>query len=453
MKKPPTKKQKGTVAGRVKRYARVSTAVTGLAARLAGQKYLGFDINRPQHAQQLMQSLGNLKGPLLKAAQLLATIPNALPPEYAAELQKLQSNAPPMGRAFVRRRMIGELGSDWEKKFKSFDLDAVAAASLGQVHRAVTHDGRAVACKLQYPDMESAVEADLAQLKMFMGLFEKIDQSIATGDIQKEIADRLMEELDYNREAKMTALYGEILKNEKAVHVPVVIQGLSTDRLLTSSWMEGEPVLNLLKTKQDRRNRMARNLFQAWYVPLYYYGIIHGDPHLGNYNIRANDDINVLDFGCVRVFPAQFVNGVITLYRALKMNKQDMAVEAYELWGFRGLNKKTIAILNMWAQFLYGPVLDNSVRTIGSVPEKGVYGRDTAHKVHQALKAEGGVKIPREFVFMDRAALGLGSVFLHLKAEVNWYKLFNELIDGFDPAALARRQKKILVEFKIPPPH
>ena len=441
------------MTGRIKRYARVSTTVTGLAARLAGQKYLGLDIDRPQHAKDLMQSLGNLKGPLLKAAQLLATIPNALPKEYAAELQKLQSQAPPMGWPFVRRRMTGELGADWQKKFASFEQTAAAAASLGQVHRAVTLDGRAVACKLQYPDMESAVAADLQQLKMFLGLFEKVDKSVATGEIQKEIADRLMEELDYVREAKFTSLYGAMLKDEKSIHVPEVIGNLSTDRLLTSTWMEGEPVLNLIKTKQERRNRIARNLFQAWYVPLYYYGIIHGDPHLGNYNIRPNDDINILDFGCVRVFPARFVAGVITLYQALKNDKRDQAVEAYEMWGFKNLNKKTIDVLNMWAHFLYGPVLENKVRTIGTVPEKGIYGRDTAHKVHQALRAEGGVKVPREFVFMDRAALGLGSVFLHLKAEVNWYKLFNELIEGFNPAELDARQKKMLKQFGIKPTH
>lgn len=444
--------EKSTAGGRIKRYAKVSATMGGLGLRVAGEKYLGLSIDRPVHAKQLMESLGDLKGPLLKVAQLLSTIPNALPKEYTAELQKLQSQAPPMGWPFVRRRMKAELGEGWEKKFKSFEKEAAAAASLGQVHRAVGLDGAKLACKLQYPDMQSAVEADLKQLKVFLSLFEKYDHSVSTTEIQKEIADRLREELDYALEAKRGKLYGFMLKDEKGVHVAEVVDELSTGRLLVSTWLEGESVLDLVKAKQERRNRIALNMFRAWYVPLYGTGVIHGDPHLGNYTVRRDDSVNLLDFGCVRVFPPKFVAGVITLYRALEEGREDMAVSAYESWGFRNLTKQTVEILNMWAGFLYGPVLDNRVRPIGVVPEGGIYGRETAHKVHEALKKSGGVKVPREFVFMDRAALGLGSVFLHLKAEVNWHKLFNDLIADFDVAALEKRQKKTLKQFSLKTP-
>ena len=440
--------EKDTAGKRLKRYAQVSSAGAGLAARLAGQKYLGLDIKKPAHAKQLMETLGNLKGPLLKVAQLLATIPNALPEEYAGELRKLQSQAPPMGWAFVRRRMQAELGEEWEKKFRAFSPDAAAAASLGQVHRAMTLDRTDVACKLQYPDMESAVTADLKQLKIFLKLFEQYDPSLSTSDIQKEIADRLREELDYKLEAKHTKLYGHMLKDEKNIHVPRVIEHLSTPRLLTTTWLSGRDIFSFVKAAKERRNRIAYALFRAWYVPLYYYGIIHGDPHPGNYTVQEDDSLNLLDFGCVRVFPPRFVEGVIRLYRALQAEDTEMSVAAYESWGFEGLNKKTIEVLNMWAGFLYGPVLDDKVRPIGVV-EKGIYGREVAHKVHQELKKIGGVKIPREFVFMDRAALGLGSVFLHLQAEINWHKLFNELIEGFDAKELAKRQKSALYTARI----
>ncbi len=436
--------EKSTVGGRVKRYARVSTAMTGLAARVAGQKYLGLDINKPVHARQLMESLGHLKGPLLKVAQLLATIPNALPPEYAAELQKLQSQAPPMGWPFVRRRMSAELGADWEKKFRSFGKEAAAAASLGQVHRAVTLAGEDVACKLQYPDMISAVDADLQQLKMALGFFEKVDGAVLTDAIFEEVTDRLYEELDYRLEARHMKLYAALLKKEKNVHVPQVIAALSTERLLTASWLEGAPVLDFVGAAAEKRNKVAYNLFRAWYVPLYYYGVIHGDPHLGNYAVQKDLSINLLDFGCVRVFPPRFVEGVITLYHALESGRPDMAVAAYESWGFKDLKKETIAVLNTWAGFLYGPVLEDKIRPIGVVQEKGIYGRETASQVHAALKKLGGVRLPREFVFMDRAALGLGSVFLHLQAEVNWYQIFNELIADFDVKALEKRQHQAL---------
>ncbi|MFH1157411.1 MAG: AarF/ABC1/UbiB kinase family protein [Pseudomonadota bacterium] len=446
--KSADKTEQRSLGRRVKRYAEVSSAMTGLAARLAGQKYLGFEINRPAHAKRLMESLGDLKGPLLKVAQLLATIPEALPKEYALEMQKLQSQAPPMGWPFVRRRMIAELGPQWERKFRSFDREAAAAASLGQVHRAVTLDGRDVACKLQYPEMISTVEADLKQLKMLLGFFEKYDHSIVTSEIQKEIAARLYEELDYRLEARHTALYGFMLRDEKAVHVPETMPELSTGRLLTAAWLEGEGILKFTSARQAQRNRLALNLFRAWYVPLYYYGVVHGDPHFGNYTVRKDDSINLLDFGCVRIFQPKFVQGVITLYRALQKNDNSLAVEAYESWGFKNLDKRTINVLNMWARFLYGPILENKVRAIGVVT-KGIYGHEVAHEVHKELREIGGVKLPREFVFMDRAALGLGSVFLHLRAEVNWYKLFNELIEDFDAGELGKRQKTILQKFDI----
>ena len=437
-----------SLGSRVARYGKVSATMAGLATKLAGERYLGLKIERDSHAQELLQSLGNLKGPLMKVGQILSTIPEALPPEYADALQQLQSNAPPMGWPFVKRRMKTELGPDWESRFKSFEHEAAAAASLGQVHRAVTHDGQHVACKLQYPDMQSAIDADLRQLKIIFSLYEKYDSAISTKYIHEEVAARLYEELDYKREARHAKMYAHILKDEKGVHVPEVIDDLSTGRLLTSTWLDGEKILNYKTAPQEQRNRIAMNLFRAWFTPLYYYGIIHGDPHLGNYTVRKDDTINLLDFGCVRVFPPKFVGGVIDLYNALLNDDQKLAVHAFETWGFTNLNKDQIETLSIWARFLYGPMLDDKVRTIGEV-KGGMYGRETAHEVHQRLKQNGGVTVPREFVFMDRAALGLGSVFLHLKAEVNWFKIFNELISDFDTKALETRQKKILKQFDL----
>jgi predicted unusual protein kinase regulating ubiquinone biosynthesis (AarF/ABC1/UbiB family) len=148
----------------------------------------------------------------MKVAQLLATIPDALPPEYANELMKLQSQAPPMGWAFVKRRMSAELGPDWQKKFSEFGHHPAAAASLGQVHRARTPGGDEVACKLQYPDMQSAVEADLNQLQLLFAIRKRFDPVIDTSEIAVEIGARLREELDYGREAKHVALYQHMLK-------------------------------------------------------------------------------------------------------------------------------------------------------------------------------------------------------------------------------------------------
>src|SRR6185437_5471575 len=158
--------------------------------------------------------------------------------------------------------------------------------------------------------------------------------------------------------------------------------------------------------------------------------------------------INLIDFGCIRVFPSAFVGGVIDLYHALDRDNEALAIHAYESWGFRNLSREMIAVLNRWASFLYAPLLDDRKRRIQE--KDGPYGRDVAEEVHREIRRLGGVKPPREFVFMDRAAVGLGSVFMHLKAEINWHRLFHELIEDFDVGALARRQKEALEKAGVP---
>jgi predicted unusual protein kinase regulating ubiquinone biosynthesis (AarF/ABC1/UbiB family) len=440
-----------SLGGRVRRYAKVGTAVGGLAARLAGDRMFGISVDRPGHAKDLKNALGGLKGPLMKVAQILATIPEALPQEYVDELMQLQANAPAMGWLFVKRRMAAELGPDWQGRFDSFEHQATAAASLGQVHRA-SLDGLALACKLQYPDMNSAVEADLAQLKLIFSIYGRYDRTIDTTHIHTEISERLREELDYHREGRHMALFAEILKGERDIHVPTVVPELSTGRLLTMNWLDGKPLLAFREADLETRNTVALNMFRAWYVPFYNSGVIHGDPHLGNYSVRENMDINLLDFGCIRVFDGKFVQGVIDLYRAMRDGDRDLAVHAYETWGFAGLSNEVIETLNLWANFVYGPLLEDRSRRIREDDAAGVYGRDVAEKVHRGLRELGGVQPPREFVFMDRAAIGLGGVFMHLNAEVNWYREFHQLIDDFDLAKMRRRQSRLLKKFDLPPP-
>ena len=450
----PDETEGNSFGGRVRRYAQVTGRVGGLAARVAGARYLGTGLDRGKHAAELAVALGGLKGPLMKVAQLLSTIPDVLPREYAAQLAQLQSNAPSMGRHFVRRRMASELGPDWAKRFRSFDEEAAAAASLGQVHRAVGLDGRNLACKLQYPDMASAVEADLRQLRVIFSIYERTDRTIATNQIHAEIAARLREELDYLREAKHMALYRRMLAAEDGVHVPEPIADLTTKRLLTMTWLDGERMMKFIEAHRDdqeMRNRVAYNMFRAWYVPFYFYGIIHGDPHLGNYSVRPDGSVNLLDFGCIRVFPPDFVRGVIDLYRAIERDDEALAVSAYERWGFRDLNRETIQVLNRWAAFLYGPLLEDRSRRIQE-NENEIYGAEVASGVHAELRRLGPVTPPREFVLMDRAAIGLGSVFMHLKAEINWYRVFHELIGDFDPDVLARRQQEALTALDIAQP-
>jgi predicted unusual protein kinase regulating ubiquinone biosynthesis (AarF/ABC1/UbiB family) len=349
-----------------------------------------------------------------------------------------------MGWPFVNRRMTTELGPDWRAQFESFERDAARAASLGQVHRATSLDGDALACKLQYPDMDSVVEADLRQLKLVFAAYRRFDPAIDPSEIHTEIALRLKEELNYQHEARNMALYRHMLAREEAVHVPDVFDELSTRRLLTMTWLEGRPIKEVAEHAPQRaRDQIAINMFRAWYVPFYRFGVIHGDPHLGNYTVRPDQSVNLMDFGCIRIFAPKFVKGVIDLYHALERGDRDLAVSAYETWGFKGLNDEVIDALNIWAAFVYAPLMEDRPRLIEET-NAAEYGRDAAAKVHGELRRLGGVRPPREFVLMDRAAIGLGSVFMHLRAHVNWHRLFHDTIAGFSAGELARAQTAAL---------
>ncbi len=440
--------ERNRLGGRLSRFAKVGAGLSGAAVSYGANRIRGGDDADARNAKALKAALGGLKGPLMKAAQMFATVPDLLPPEFAKELGELQTNAPAMGWPFVRRRMAAELGPDWQSKFKSFEHEAAAAASLGQVHRAATHDGRALAVKLQYPDMQSAVESDLGQLRAMIGLFKRMDGSIDPSEMIVEIGDRLREELDYGREAQLMRVYGNFFAGREDIRTPTPIPELSTGRLLSMTWLDGQGLLAFKSAPQEVRDRIAALLFEAWWSPMTTLGVIHGDPHLGNYSFAGEGaaHLNLLDFGCIRIFPPKFVAGVVRLYRALSNDDRAEQIEAYRSWGFTGLNDELVDALNVWARFIYGPLLDDRERTVADDVPPGEYGRREAFKVRQALKAVGGVTIPREFVFMDRAAIGLGAAFLHLGARHNWRRMFEASLEGFSEEAVAERQRAALSE-------
>ena len=382
----------------------------------------------------------------MKIAQLISMIPDALPIEYSNQLIQLQSHAPSMGESFVRRRMENELGKNWKKFFLNFNTSASYAASLGQVHKAELKNGDIVACKLQYPDMESAVNADLNQFKIILNLFEKYNKVIKTKKIFSEIKDRLVEEIDYENEIKNINIFEKIFKFNKSVNIPKIYRSSSTKRLITMSWLEGQSLDNILlnsKNKKELSERIAINIFNAWYMPFYKFCVIHGDPHFGNYTFKKNGDINLFDFGCVRFFPINFVKAVLNLYYALEKKDEDLTVEAYKTWGFKKINKKLIKILNLWASYIYGPLLEDKKRLIQGEKNRG-YGLDIANNVYKELKKIGGVEPPKEFVFMDRAAIGMGSLFMKLDVKLNWHKLFKNLIKDFDEKRILKERNRII---------
>jgi predicted unusual protein kinase regulating ubiquinone biosynthesis (AarF/ABC1/UbiB family) len=251
-------------------------------------------------------------------------------------------------------------------------------------------------------------------------------------------------------------MYRDMLSGFAQIRVPRAWPQLSTGRLLTLEWLEGRPLLAHKNDDLAARNLVGTAMFNAWWWPFSRFGTIHGDPHLGNYTVFQVEGqaagVNLLDYGCIRIFPAKFVGGVVDLYHGLVRDDDELVVHAYETWGFRRLNREVIEALNIWARFIYGPLLEDRVRSLADGVKPAEYGRRQAFRVHQALKRLGPVTVPREFVFMDRAAIGLGAVFLHLRAELNFHRLFNEAIEAFSMAHVAERQDRLVAAVGLAPP-
>jgi predicted unusual protein kinase regulating ubiquinone biosynthesis (AarF/ABC1/UbiB family) len=300
--------------------------------------------------------------------------------------------------------------------------------------------------------MASAVDADVRQLKGWLALQRGVDSTIDTTEFGREVAARLREELDYELEAAHMRLYAIMLKDRADIAVPEPVEKLSTKRLLTMSWLDGKPIADFEKAGLAIRNAAATALFKAWWRPFARYGVIHGDPHLGNYAVRPDGGINLLDYGCVRTFTPDFVAGVIGLYRALQKRDDEAAAKAYGAWGFKQVSPEMTGVLNLWARFIFDPLLDDRVRVVDNGVAAAEYGLKQANEVHGKLRAMGGIRPPREFVFMDRAAIGLGGALVRLGAALNFHALFEEEIADFDTGALAKRQRLAFKQAGVPLP-
>ena len=316
-------KEKNRLSARVQRYGKVGANVGGVAARIAGRACVGLEPERDKDAASLAAALGGLKGPIMKVAQLLATIPEALPAEYAAELGQLQSQAPPMGWPFVRRRMAAELGPDWEAKFASFAHEAAASASLGQVHqarRAMTDARLPPSCNIRTCSPRSRpISPSSACCSRSIA---RMSPAIETSEMLKEIAARLREELDYDLEAGTRGSTASSSRDDPLIRVPEVRAGAFHQAAAHHDLARGRRLLDYTRRPLEERNQIARAMFRAWWYPFSHYGVIHGDPHLGNYTVFEDATgsaagINLLDYGCMRTFAPKFIQGVIDLYHGL----------------------------------------------------------------------------------------------------------------------------------------
>ena len=383
-------------SARARRYANLGVSAGAFAARAGARRLIGGE--SADTARDLAQALGSLKGPLMKVAQMMATIPEALPADYAEQLISLQSQAPPMGAAFVRRRMQAELGPTGARASPNSTSRRPPPPRSARCIAPTSLAGEGSPASCSIPTWRRRWKSTSASSNSCSSSTAAWGRRSTPARSRVEIAARLREELDYEREAKLTRLYGAMLADRPRVRVPAVFEALSTRRLLTQEWLDGEPVTRFDRAEAATRNAIALGLFEAWWRPFSRFGVIHGDPHLGNYSVvvrgagdaREVEAINLYDYGCVRIFPAALRR---RRRRALSRPAREATKAASSTPTRAGASSicraRPIDALNIWARFIYGPLIDDRVRTIADGVKPGEYGRREIFAVMQALKRKG----------------------------------------------------------------
>lgn len=330
-------------------------ATLGLGRRMTGRsaEEVNADL-QAKTAQQLFSVLGELKGGAMKLGQALSVFEAALPDEHAAPyreaLTKLQEAAPPMPVAQVRRVLDEQFGTSWRDRFREFDETPAAAASIGQVHKAVWGDGRVVAVKLQYPGAGPALMADLTQMTRFARLFSRLSPGLDVKPLLAEIRERVLEELDYTLEAQAQRDFAAAYDGDPDIAVPRVVA--SAPKAVVSEWMDGTPLSKVIaEGTQEQRDRAGSMMALLHYSAPTRAGLLHADPHPGNFRLLPDGRLGVIDFGAVARLPDGFdptvgrltrlavdndSEGTITLMRELGFVRPGIEVDGQEVMDYLG---------------------------------------------------------------------------------------------------------------------
>jgi predicted unusual protein kinase regulating ubiquinone biosynthesis (AarF/ABC1/UbiB family) len=282
-------------------------AALGLGKRVTGiaSEVISTEVQQ-RTAEHLFSVLGQLKGGAMKFGQALSVFEAALPEElagpYRAALTKLQESAPPMPAASVHKALATELGPDWRERFREFDDAPAAAASIGQVHRAIWSDGRVVAVKVQYPGAGAALVSDLNQLGRLASLFKVVQPGLDVKPLVNELKERVVEELDYELEASAQRTFAKSYAGDKMIYVPPVVA--SSPRVLVTEWVDGTPLSTVIASGTEaERDAIGHRLALLHFSAPALVGMLHADPHPGNFRILPDGRLAVLDFGAVARLP------------------------------------------------------------------------------------------------------------------------------------------------------
>lgn len=414
--------------GRLGRLARLAA----VGARAGSGRLAGLVGDRARAERKIAEAaadaLGNLRGLALKAGQMASYVDGAVPAEhrdlYEDAMKRLRDAAPHMGADGARRVIERELGAPPEELFATWEAEPFASASIGQVHRATLHDQTRVAVKVQFEGVEDAVAADLDNASVMTSLLGPLGTKFGVGEQMDEVRARLLEELDYEHEAKRQRHFGALFEGDATVRVPTVVGDRSTRRVLTASFAEGRSFDAARAAPEAVRARWAKTLWRFVFRSLFTEGLFNADPHPGNYLFADAGVVHFLDFGCTRALSADNTEKVRELHRrAIAGDRDGLADQALDTFGMSGVEGIATDLAREYVVNCFRPIwTEGGFHLTSDYAASLLSGlRDGAWRV---LRDGGDVApLPAEWVFFNRLQLGFYSVLARLDVEVDYREL------------------------------
>ena len=425
----------------------LGTRVRSFMAPDRAQEFLdGF---HQRTAQQLVDMLGDMKGAAMKLGQLASFYEFAAPGEYLSTykdaLTMLQNSAPPMDPEASKQVIKEEFGESVDTLFAEFQDEAIAAASIGQVHRARLHTGEEVAVKVQYPGVDRAVKSDLKNLSAMTKLSVAIAPNLDPKEVTAEVRDRVLEELDYRREATNQDRFAKLFDKHPYIVVPKVYQDYCRTRVITQEFVHGKPFLSALEWDQAAKDDLAEVVYRFFFGSLNRFLLFSADPHPGNYLLLEDGKVAFIDYGLVRAIDPGTLRLLIELCEALIDDDQERGRDALEGLGI--LNPRTPEVATVWehVKMINTPVLEDRPVKIDPemVQEIARAGFDPRSSAFQTLRKVG---IPGVMITFNRMTFGVGSLLARLEATHNWQSIIREMWAGNEPQTEIGRKEKEWVE-------
>jgi predicted unusual protein kinase regulating ubiquinone biosynthesis (AarF/ABC1/UbiB family) len=380
--------------------------------------------NLVKNAERIVETLGEMKGAAMKVGQMLSLHEGLLPEEVAEVLRSLQKEAPRVPSEVMRYEVEGSLGKEIEQVFESWEEQAYAAASIGQVHRATLRDGRRVAVKVQYPLIDEIVKADLKNLKTLLGALFAMLSDVDFEPVWKEVRDRLLEELDYRHEAENIRQTAELHRHVPEILIPRVVEEASTNRVLTMEFLEGISAREACSTSHppELKNRWGIVLFEFLLRGLLEHRVLHADPNLANFSFLEQGRVIVYDFGCVKRIPRKVARGYAELFlAALERRHEEIPGILFDMGVFReGGGALSQQLIDPWVQLFAELLREEPPYTFGEDEElyRKLFDLGIANW-SQAVD----IRFPEDVIFIDRSLSGHFGNLTRLRATGPWREL------------------------------